>query len=461
LLTAEQESHVESLRWVIRARWVVLLLVTVLVSAVEWVTPGPGRNLIAWVFLLVEACFNLVYGFASSYRRAARILLTAGFLTDGAVLSVYVALSGGAVSVNITYLLIILMTSSLVQSPRMIAGVGVGVVVMFVAAMRVSYDLHIAALVPAQNMNPFWLLLDSSPEETRRLVFQQQTIRWVIWMAIVTIISAFLSRRIGQREEHLREQERSIDQQRRLLQMGELAGRLAHSLNTPLGLISGNLEMLLKKAKRGTELHKDLTRIMEFVHRAVKTLEDVLAYNRQSLSQIRDIDVPGAVRDVVEAVKPRLERKQGRMILDLKEGMPPLRGYPEAFHQALLNLVENAVDALEEGGTVAVEARFDPGPVRLSAQDDRGDIRIIVRDNGKGVPAQEIRRIFEPFFTTKEVGRGTGLGLPIVKRIMEEHGGQVKAERNVEKGMKFTMVFPSRGKSVADREGLPVDFFER
>jgi len=337
----------------------------------------------------------------------------------------------------------------------------VAIAAMFVVAMRISYDLHISAWVPAQGMNPFWALLESSPEETRRLVYLQQTLRWVVWMAAVTVISTFLVRRIWQREERLRESERGIDQQRRLLQLGELAGRLAHSLNTPLGLISGNMEMLIRKVRKGSAVHKDLTRIMEFVHRAVKTLEDVLAYNRQSLSHIRDIDISGLVRVVVEAVNPRLEKCRGRVILDLQEDIPALRGYPEAVQQALLNLVENAVDALEEGGTVVVEARFDPGPVRLSAQDNRGDIRIVVRDNGKGVPTQDLKRIFEPFFTTKEYGHGTGLGLPIVKRIMEEHGGQIRAERNVERGMKFTLLFPMKAVPVMDREGLPVDFFER
>jgi len=460
-MMAEQESYVESLRWVVRARWVVLLLAVVLVSAVEWVTPGPDRNTFAWIVILVETCFNLVYGFMAGYRSVARPLLAAGFLVDGAVICTWVVFSGGAVSVNATYLLIILIASSMVHSPRMVAGIGVAIAAMFVVAMRISYDLHILAWVPAQGMNPFWALLESSPEETRRLVYLQQTLRWVVWMAVVTVINTFLVRRIWQREERLRDSERGIDQQRRLLQLGELAGRLAHSLNTPLGLISGNMEMLIRKVRKGSAVHKDLTRIMEFVHRAVKTLEDVLAYNRQSLSHIRDIDIPGLVRAVVEAVNPRLEKCRGRVILDLQEDIPALRGYPEAVQQALLNLVENAVDALDEGGTVVVEARFDPGPVRLSAQDNRGDIRIVVRDNGKGVPAQDMKRIFEPFFTTKEYGHGTGLGLPIVKRIMEEHGGQIRAERNVERGMKFTLLFPMKAVPVMDREGLPVDFFER
>jgi len=459
---AQQETTVESLRSVVRARWIVLLLATILVMSVEWATPGQARNTLAWVVLLVECCFNLFYGLSVFSRRLSRVVLPAGFLIDAAVISVWVVFSGGAVSVNMTYYLIILIAASLVHSPRMILGVGLGVIAMFLIAMQVSYGAHLASQIPSQAMNPFWILLEVAPEETRRVVYFQQSLRWTIWMVIVTLISATLVRSIWHREGILRERERRLDQQRRLLQLGELAGRLAHSINTPLGLISGNLEMLLKKTRKSSPVRQDLEKIMGFVQRAVNTVEDVLAYNRQNLSQIRPIDIADVVQSVVEATSARLEKKRGRLILDIQEKLPSVKGYPEAVYQAILNIVENAVDSLpENGGTVAVEGRFDLAPVRLSVQDERGDVKVIVRDNGSGIPAQEMKRIFEPFYTTKDFGHGTGLGLSIVKRIMEEHGGQVTAERNSEGGMKFVLSFPTGGIPRPTAGELPPDFYDR
>lgn len=455
-------STSESLRWVVRARWGVLLLAILLVLGVEIVTPGSERNIAAWIVLLVESCLNLLWGLAASSRRLSRIALPAGFLADALVISVWVVFSGGAASSNLVYYLIILIAASLVHSPRMVVGLGLAVILMCLAALAVGYQVPCSHLVPAHAMNPFWAMVDGAPEETRRVYFFQQALRWTIWMIIVTTICATLVRRIAKREEVLRERELMIEQQRRLLQLGELAGRLAHNLNTPLGLISGNLEMLLQKTKKNHPMRADLEQIMGFVQRAVRSMENVLNYNRRSLSQIQDVDIRTIIHDVSETAEELIQKKKGRLVLDLRENIPLLRAYPEGVYQAILNLVENAIDALPaEGGIVAVEAGFKLGTLRLSPKDLRGSVQVVVRDNGKGIPPQDLKNVFEPFYTTKGFGHGTGLGLPIARRIMEEHKGSIQVERNPDGGMKFTLVFPAEGSMPSEGEELPLDFFDR
>jgi signal transduction histidine kinase len=117
-------------------------------------------------------------------------------------------------------------------------------------------------------------------------------------------------------------------------------------------------------------------------------------------------------------------------------------GYPEGLFQALLILVENAIDSIDKGGLITLTVKFQYRPMRLSAHDERGEIQVVIRDNGKGIPADKLSRIFEPFYSTKDFGKGTGLGLAIVKRIVDEHGGSIEAASQVGGGTTFTLIFP-------------------
>jgi signal transduction histidine kinase len=236
-----------------------------------------------------------------------------------------------------------------------------------------------------------------------------------------------------------------LEQKRRLIQLGELTGRIAHGVNTPLGLISGNLELLMEESPKNTKSYRTLLKIQQYVDRAIKTVRGILDYSRQSLSEVKPVDMAEIIRAVAEAVGPKLKKAGGRLILDLDPKLPPLMAYPEGIFQVLLNLVENAVDSMGENGLVTVSSKFRYHAVRLSAQDERGTLQITVRDNGKGIPPAVLRRIFEPFYSTKSFGRGTGLGLAIVKRIVEEHGGKVGVQSRVGEGTVFTLDFPREG----------------
>ena len=251
-----------------------------------------------------------------------------------------------------------------------------------------------------------------------------------------------LMRQVWSREEKIRVRERNLEQKRRLIQLGELTGRIAHGVNTPLGLISGNLELLMGESRKNTQSYRSLLKIRQYVDRAIKTVRGILDYSRQSLSEIRPVDVGEIIRAVAEAVEPKLKKNGGQLILDLDPKLPPLLAYPEGIFQVLLNLVENAVDSVAEGGLVMGSSKFHYQAVRLSAQDERGTLQIIVRDNGKGIAPAVLKRIFEPFYSTKSFGRGTGLGLAIVKRIVEEHGGKVGVQSRVGEGTVFTLDFP-------------------
>jgi signal transduction histidine kinase len=163
------------------------------------------------------------------------------------------------------------------------------------------------------------------------------------------------------------------------------------------------------------------------------------------MSQIRPVLITDLLNTVAESVQPKLQIKRGELILDFDKNIPMISGYPESLFQALLNVVENAVDSLppEGKGVVTISVSFHFRPVRLSAADRRGEVLVVVRDTGSGIPAEEMDRIFEPFYSTKDFGHGTGLGLSIVKRIVEEHQGTLQIESNLGMGTSVALCFPA------------------
>jgi signal transduction histidine kinase len=317
--------------------------------------------------------------------------------------------------------------------------------VLFGAALAFAYHPFWPEIVPTPALDDMGYYLNAMSEETRNTVYYEQVLRWWFFMGFFVVMATLLVRRMWVREEHLRSRERALEQKRRLIQMGEMTGRIAHGVNTPLGLLSGNLEMLLQETRKGTKLHKRLTELDGFVQRAILTVRQTLDYNRQSMSQIRPVSLTDLLSTVAESVQPKLKQTQGELILDFEKDIPTIAGYPEGLFQALLNVVENAVDALppDGKGVVTISVTFHFRSVRLSAADRRGEVLVVVRDTGSGIPPEEMDRIFEPFYSTKDFGHGTGLGLSIVKRIVEEHQGTLQIESRLGMGTSVTLRFPA------------------
>ena len=129
----------------------------------------------------------------------------------------------------------------------------------------------------------------------------------------------------------------------------------------------------------------------------------------------------------------RLARRRMKVEMDLEETCPPVHADADQMSQVLINLLMNAIDAMPDGGRVRIRIRLvEPDVVEWT-----------ITDTGSGMPSDVLERIFDPFFTTKEFGAGTGLGLTVVKGIMEEHGGAISVESEPGKGTAFKMILPS------------------
>lgn len=228
------------------------------------------------------------------------------------------------------------------------------------------------------------------------------------------------------REDLLAQQARS----ERLSTFGQLVGSIGHELRNPLGVIETSLFILRSRqtAPPDERTAKHLDRISEQVHLANRIVSDLLDMIRDRPLQREQVLLEGVWLDALKAVnRPDVVtvREQGMASL------PMIQGDALQLRQVFLNLLDNAVQAVEEGGTVDVTA---------SATEDA--VEIVIEDTGPGVSDTIRRRLFEPLMTTK--ARGIGLGLPLVKRIMERHGGSITyAPRDVPgAGARFVLRLP-------------------
>ncbi len=220
----------------------------------------------------------------------------------------------------------------------------------------------------------------------------------------------------------------------RLAALGELSAAMAHELRNPLGAIFNALSALRRKLPKPPET-ADLERIIaEESDRLNRIVGDLLDFAKPYTVERVTTTVEAFIEDAIEGASQVAREASVTLTSQLAPSLPPVEVDTRMIHQALLNLVINAIQASSAGSTVCVRARRD---------DEGKGVTIEVEDRGSGVPHELRERIFQPFFTTKPTG--TGLGLPIVARIMEAHGGSIHLDASPKQGVIFRARIPMMG----------------
>ncbi len=218
-------------------------------------------------------------------------------------------------------------------------------------------------------------------------------------------------------------------QSERLAALGQLVAEITHEIKNPLITIGGFAKQLLKKCEDEKD-SKKLNIIVQEVERLEDLLGDLREYYLPKPLEIKPLDVGELFEEINSMVKPEAKRRQIELVFHYPESSNIVKADKSRLKQVLLNLLKNAMDAVEKGGKVSI--RTDK--VGRNAE-------ITVRDNGCGIPKEYEDKIFSPFFTTKK--HGTGLGLSISKRIIEDHpGGSLSVESNTETGTSFKIILP-------------------
>jgi two-component system, LuxR family, sensor kinase FixL len=226
-------------------------------------------------------------------------------------------------------------------------------------------------------------------------------------------------------EQHIRFTERLAD-------VGKAVTHVVHEIRNPLMLIGGFARQLerCEGIEQDAKNRQKLQIIVDEVRRMEELLEGILLLRRPaSASRKRLVDVNELLRETSRLVEPRLAGREVNLGLHLAAGTLPIQADPDQIKQVLLNLLQNALESIDDRGEIAVKSRADSGTVE-----------IIIQDSGPGISEDLRDRIFEPFFTTKS--QGTGLGLAITRNIVQDHGGTIRFESSPHRGTAFIIQLP-------------------
>lgn len=234
-----------------------------------------------------------------------------------------------------------------------------------------------------------------------------------------------------------KELEERVMQSEKMSAVGQLAAGVAHELNNPLAIILGFTQSLLKRRKQDDSDTVPLETIEREAARCKKLVQELLMFSRQKGSSLKELfDLEPVLSSAVSLIETQARIKS--VDVRMKNGAEGLKidGSKNQIEQVLINLANNAIDAMPHGGILTIEAN----PV---TKEGETYAEILVADTGEGISEDIQKRIFEPFFTTKEPGKGTGLGLSLVYEIVSDHNGLIKFTSQIGQGTTFNILLPS------------------
>jgi signal transduction histidine kinase/ActR/RegA family two-component response regulator len=221
----------------------------------------------------------------------------------------------------------------------------------------------------------------------------------------------------------------------RLSALGQLVSGVAHELNNPLAGVVGFAELAMRE-NSNTRCEKNLQRIVKESQRCQHIVRNLLNFARRTKAEQQALNINDLVENVLDLQSYQLKLDDVKVLPDLDRGLPLTLGDYHQIQQVLLNIINNAHQAmLEADGERALALR---------TRCEQGVIRIEIADTGPGISPARLSRIFEPFFTTKAPGKGTGLGLSLSQGIVKQHGGEIRVDSVVGKGTTFTVEIPVR-----------------
>lgn len=241
-----------------------------------------------------------------------------------------------------------------------------------------------------------------------------------------------------------KELEGKLIQSEKMASLGVLSAGIAHELKNPLSIILRGIE-LLEVSDTQHNRSTALSLMKDAVFRADKITRDLLSFSKNSPLKTESVEFKVVLDETISIINPTLQMDRIKPRFSIPSSLPKVMIAASELKQVLINLINNAYEAMDKDGNIAITAEEGTG------EEGKNIVRITVADNGTGIPEEDIENIFDPFYSTKKQSGGTGLGLSVVKGIIEKHEGVIKVESEVGKGTSIVVELPcelTKGKEV-------------
>lgn len=254
----------------------------------------------------------------------------------------------------------------------------------------------------------------------RKFVFLYAALTVIAVFLLAYVIATLITRRLMLKDRREKELEFQVLQKEKLAALGLLSAGLAHELNTPLANALLYTQMIKEELEESNKelIRQRLAIIEEVVKHGSGIVQNLLEFTRHSEHGSKSTDVRETIDKLFGLAGPHCEAKGIRVEKSIQEGMPPVKAEAGFVQEILTNLVANAIDAMPQGGTLGITARYLPL---------LGKVRIDVADTGPGISSESLEKIFDPFYTTKNQGEGMGLGLFVSHEMAVKLGGTIRA----------------------------------
>lgn len=247
------------------------------------------------------------------------------------------------------------------------------------------------------------------------------------------INNASLFRELEDRIREIQAMQSQLVQSEKMAAIGQLSAGIAHEINNPLGGIMGFAQLVLNSDGLSPQQREDVETILTQSRRCDDIVKNLLQFSRIRKGNEMRVDCRKAVEATLQLAAFDLRRAGIKVVKDFPEGLPPVMGDAGQLQQVFLNIIMNALHAME--GKKRAE-------LKILASETEGRILLRFEDNGCGIPPENLSKIFDPFFTTKPAGKGTGLGLSISYGIIQENKGTIRAENLPGQGAAFVISLP-------------------
>lgn len=292
----------------------------------------------------------------------------------------------------------------------------------------------------AENFNLMVSRISDTLKENQRLNDELTQARDALQQRVDEATAELLQRNqeLASLNERLLAAQREVLQQQRLAILGQLVATIAHKVGTPLTAISGHLQLLQEDRELSEPVRARVQTLLRQTDRLSKSVQDLLSLARTPTLNKEPISPSLFLEQVVNMFRPICEKRGVSVSIDCDPAAPTVLGDPANLQEVLGNLIDNALDAMPQGGHLSIRASLFPSDNETAPK----DLLIEVADTGHGIPAEHGRKIFDPFYTTKPLGEGTGLGLAIAMEIVKLHNGKLLVASEEGKGTTVSLILP-------------------